>query len=141
SGPIGISIAPGLDDRVLEGVVVERIGDLALVADRAPQRERLRVRDGHRRDVGLPPGDPAEGLHQAGAEPRILSRPGSVRDRLDPPPRFGEMSALLPIAPHREREPDRGVGVTRDRGPIEDRADVVVLALEAAEPATLIVAR
>src|SRR5206468_9709123 len=47
---------------------------------------------------------------------------------------------LLPVAPHRERDPDRRRGVARAHRPVQDRSDVVMVALEPAEPASLVVA-
>ena len=45
---------------------------------------------------------------------------------------------LLPEAPHRERQADRDRWVRFGDGPAEDGADVVVLELEAVEPASLV---
>ena len=45
---------------------------------------------------------------------------------------------LLPEAPHREGDADRDRRVGRRDGPVEDRADVVVLELEPVEPAPLV---
>ena len=118
-------------------MVVQRVGDLACprspARSGAPRRSRLQ-----RPHVAHPPADAAEGFHEPGAEHRIVTRPRLVGDRREPSPGLGEVAALLPVAPHREAEPDRGVRVGgRDR-PVHRRPDVVVVALEASSQRALV---
>ena len=50
------------------------------------------------------------------------------------------MASFLPVAPHREAEPDSRLGVAGRHGSVKNGADVVVIPLQPPEPATLIVA-
>ena len=94
----------------------------------------------HRREVALPParrrrGPPCSSRPQA----RVVARPGRRGHRLEPPPRLrrgGRASARTATS----RRPIRiaTAGSRRGDGPVEDRPDVVVLALEPVEPAPLV---
>ena len=128
-------------DRVLERGVVVRVGDLVLVADRLPERQGLLVAPAHLGDLALPPERAAEGLEQTRPQPRVVLRPGRGLHRLQPRPRLGQMAVLLPEPPHRERDADRHRRIRLRDGPVEDRADVVVLQLEPVQPAPLVGAR
>ena len=68
----------------------------------------------------------------------MVPGPRLVGDRPEPPTGLREVTALLPVAPHREAQPDRGVRVGRRHGPVEDSPDVVVIAFEAPQPPPLI---
>ena len=70
----------------------------------------------------------------------IRPRPRCIRHRLEAPTGLGEVAALLPVAPHRVAKPDRRLTVAGCDRPVENRADVVMVTLQPAEPATLIVA-
>ena len=119
-------------------MVVQGVGDLLLVPDLPPDPERLGVALLQQAAVAHPPADAAEGFHEPGAGHWIVARPRLVGDRREPSPGLREVAALLPVAPHREAEPDRGVRVGgRDR-PVHRRPDVVVVALDDAQPAALV---
>ncbi len=131
---------PGRLERVdrhgeAERVVVERVGELRPVAVGAPQRHRLLVGEAHRRDVRLPPAHAAQRLEQPCPQDRRPVRPGGSRHGVQPPACLEQVPPHLPEPPQGEGEPDRRLLVLGRDGAVERGAEVVVLELEAVQPA------
>ena len=67
--------------------------------------------------------------------------PAAAAQVVETDPRLVQVAALLPEPPQRERDAHRELGIRAVGGPHDRRPQVVVLALEAVEPAPLIGAR
>ena len=121
-----------------EGGVVIGVGELGVIAERLPDRQRVPILGGHLGQVALPPACPPEGFDELRAKSWIVVRPRRPGHPFETPPRFREVAVLLPEAPHGEGDPDRHRRVGSCDGTVEDRSDIVVLELQAIEPASLV---
>ena len=123
---------PDALDRIDEGVVVRGLGPRGRVAHRLREVVGLAVVV---RDllVSLPVGDPTNGNERLQPEGRRAV--GKGEDPFAPAPSFPKMTAHLPEPPQRVGHPYRALGPPAVEVALERGAQVVVLELEAVEPA------